>query len=203
MKLKDKIAIITGGARGIGRAIAERYVKEGYLWNSGNFMFRAGLLLDEFKNFEPDSFEAVDAAVHCAGTDLGFVTLDQQSFARATGKSIDYAVMERTKRAGIMPVSFGWSDVDSWQAVWELSERDALGNCGHNSGSGSIVFADSRDCYVNVLHDAMAVDSLDSCGIYFGTTGGQVYGSADAGEHWIPLVEHLPAVVSVEVQTLS
>ena len=59
-----------------------------------------------------------------------------------------------------------------------------------------------RDCYVNVLRDAMAVDTLDSCGVYFGTTGGQVYASADAGDNWEPIAEHLPAVVSVEVQTL-
>ena len=59
-----------------------------------------------------------------------------------------------------------------------------------------------KDCYVNVLRDAMAVDSLDKCGVYFGTTGGQVYGSADAGDSWSPIVEHLPAVLSVEVQTL-
>jgi photosystem II stability/assembly factor-like uncharacterized protein len=60
-----------------------------------------------------------------------------------------------------------------------------------------------RDCYVNVLRDAMAVDSLDSCGLYFGTTGGQVYASADAGDSWAPIVRHLPAVLSVEVQTLQ
>jgi len=60
-----------------------------------------------------------------------------------------------------------------------------------------------NNCYVNVLRDAMAVDSLDQCGIYFGTTGGQVYASADAGASWAPIVRDLPAVLSVEVQTLS
>ncbi len=60
-----------------------------------------------------------------------------------------------------------------------------------------------KDCYVNILRDAMAVDSLDKCGIYFGTTGGQVYGSADAGDTWAPIVRDLPAVLSVEVQTLA
>ncbi len=60
-----------------------------------------------------------------------------------------------------------------------------------------------KDCYVNVLRDAMAVDQLDKCGIYFGTTGGQVYASPDAGENWSPIVRDLPAVLSVEVQTLS
>jgi photosystem II stability/assembly factor-like uncharacterized protein len=59
-----------------------------------------------------------------------------------------------------------------------------------------------RDCYVDVLRDAMAVDSLDSCGIYFGTTGGQVYASADAGNSWEAIAEHLPRVSSVEVQTI-
>ena len=58
------------------------------------------------------------------------------------------------------------------------------------------------NCYVNVLRDAMAVDSLDKCGVYFGTTGGQVYASADAGDTWSPIVRDLPAVLSVEVQTL-
>ena len=60
-----------------------------------------------------------------------------------------------------------------------------------------------QDCYVNILRDAMAVDSLDKCGIYFGTTGGQVYGSADAGDTWTPIVRDLPSVLSVEAQTLS
>ena len=60
-----------------------------------------------------------------------------------------------------------------------------------------------RDCYVNVLRDAMAVDSLDKCGVYFGTTGGQVYGSPDGGDTWTTIAEHLPGVLSVEVQTLT
>ncbi|HJZ70000.1 MAG TPA: exo-alpha-sialidase, partial [Blastocatellia bacterium] len=59
-----------------------------------------------------------------------------------------------------------------------------------------------ENCYVNVLRDAMAIDSLDSCGVYFGTTGGQVYASTDGGDTWAPIVEHLPGVLSVEVQTL-
>jgi photosystem II stability/assembly factor-like uncharacterized protein len=60
-----------------------------------------------------------------------------------------------------------------------------------------------KDCYVNVLRDAMAVDTLDKCGVYFGTTGGQVYASADEGDNWAPIVRDLPAVVSVEVQTFT
>jgi mannose-1-phosphate guanylyltransferase/mannose-6-phosphate isomerase len=137
---------------------AERYVKEGYLWNSGNFTFRAGLLLDEYKSFEPDSVAAVETAVKNAGTDLGFVTLDTQAFGRATAKSIDYAVMERTKRAAVMPVSYGWSDVGSWQAVWELSDRDALGNSAH----GSVVFVDSRGSYVTTDKQLVALFGVEN-----------------------------------------
>ena len=73
---------------------------------------------------------------------------------------------------------------------------------GGNEWEGLTNGLPQKDCYVNVLRDAMAVDSLDPCGIYFGTTGGQVYGSADGGDHWAPLVRDLPAVLSVEVQTL-
>jgi len=139
---------------------AERYVKDGYLWNSGNFMFRAGLLLDEYKAFEPDSVAAVTAAVQNAGADLGFVTLDTPWFGRATAKSIDYAVMERTKRAAVMPVSYGWSDVGSWQAVWELSERDPFGNSEH--GSGAVVFVDSRGSYVSSDKQLVAMFGVEN-----------------------------------------
>jgi mannose-1-phosphate guanylyltransferase / mannose-6-phosphate isomerase len=147
---------------------AERYVKEGYLWNSGNFMFRAGLLIDEYKSFEPESVAAVTAAVESAGTDLGFVTLDAKAFARATAKSIDYAVMERTTRAAVMPVSYGWSDVGSWQAVWELSGRDALGN----SAQGSVVFVDSRGSYVSSDKQLVALFGVENLVVV--TTGDAV-----------------------------
>jgi mannose-1-phosphate guanylyltransferase/mannose-6-phosphate isomerase len=137
---------------------AERYVKEGYLWNSGNFIFRAGLLLDEYRNFEADSAAAVADAVNNAGQDLGFVTLDAQAFARATAKSIDYAVMERTKRAAVTPVAYGWSDVGSWQAVWELSNRDAAGN----ASNGSVIFVDSRGSYVTSDKQLVALFGVEN-----------------------------------------
>ena len=140
---------------------AERYVKEGYLWNAGNFLFRASLLLDEYKSFEADSVGAVVDAVAKAGTDLGFITLDPESFARANAKSIDYAVMERTSRAAVMPVSYGWSDVGSWQAVWELSSRDASGNAGHASGAGAVEFLDTRGSYAATDKQLVALFGVD------------------------------------------
>jgi mannose-1-phosphate guanylyltransferase/mannose-6-phosphate isomerase len=140
---------------------AARYVKEGYLWNAGNFLFRANSLLDEYKSFEADSVSAVVDAVAKAGTDLGFITLDPESFARAHAKSIDYAVMERTSRAAVMPVSYGWSDVGSWQAVWELSSRDAAGNAGHASGAGAVEFLDTRGSYAATDKQLVALFGVD------------------------------------------
>jgi mannose-1-phosphate guanylyltransferase/mannose-6-phosphate isomerase len=124
---------------------AESYIAQGYLWNSGNFVFRASVLLDEYRQFDAASVAAAAAAVAKAGSDLGFVTLDAASFGAAKPISIDYAVMEKTARAAVVPVSYGWSDVGSWQAVWKLSRKDAAGN----AAQGRAVFVASRDSYVS------------------------------------------------------
>ena len=110
------------------------------------------------RRFEPESGAAVEAAIEGAGTDLGFVTLPADAFGRATAKSIDYAVMERTERAAVMPVSYGWSDVGSWQAVWELSERDADGNAAQGNG----LFVDTRGSYVASDKQRVALLGLDN-----------------------------------------
>jgi mannose-1-phosphate guanylyltransferase / mannose-6-phosphate isomerase len=138
-------------------ATAENYVKSGYLWNSGNFMFRAGVLLDEYRNVDGDSVEAVGQAVTKAGRDLGFVTLDPEAFAKAKAISIDYAVMEKTSRAAVVPVSCGWSDVGSWHAVWELSDKDGEGN----AAQGAAVFEDSRNCNVSTDRALVALEGVD------------------------------------------
>ena len=122
---------------------ASRYIKEGYLWNSGNFMFGADTMLDDYRAFEPDSADAIAAAVADAGSDLGFVTLAAEPFAQARAISIDFAIMEHTTRAAVVPVSFGWSDVGSWQAVWELARRDSSGNAAR----GEALFLDTRGSY--------------------------------------------------------
>jgi mannose-1-phosphate guanylyltransferase / mannose-6-phosphate isomerase len=137
---------------------AARYVAEGYLWNSGNFVFRAGFLLDEFRRFEPDSAMAITTAVETAGRDLGFITLDAAAFARAGAKSIDYAVMERTERAAVVPASYGWSDVGSWQTVWQLSAPDAAGN----AASGPAVFVDASGSYIASDRQLVALLGLEN-----------------------------------------
>jgi mannose-1-phosphate guanylyltransferase/mannose-1-phosphate guanylyltransferase/mannose-6-phosphate isomerase len=137
---------------------AARYVAEGYLWNSGNFVFRAAFLLEEYRRFEPASAAAVAAAIETSGADLGFVTLDAEAFGRATAKSIDYAIMERTDHAAVMPVAYGWSDVGSWQAVWDLSERDDAGN----AAQGAAVFVDTQGSYVASDKQLVALLGVDN-----------------------------------------
>jgi mannose-1-phosphate guanylyltransferase/mannose-6-phosphate isomerase len=136
---------------------AAEYVGGGYLWNSGNFMFRARILLDEYRSVDAGSVQAVSDAVAKAGRDLGFVTLDEQAFGSAKAISIDYAVMEKTKHAAVVPVDCGWSDVGSWHAVWELSDKDGDGN----AAQGTAVFEDSRNCNVATDKALVALEGVD------------------------------------------
>jgi mannose-1-phosphate guanylyltransferase/mannose-6-phosphate isomerase len=126
-------------------AAAARYVRDGYLWNSGNFLFRADVLLSELARLEPEMAEAIEAAVTNAATDLGFLRLQPEAFARAPQKSIDYAVMERTDRAAVVVGEFRWSDIGSWDALFDITPRNAEGNVLQ----GSAVTIDTTDCVVH------------------------------------------------------
>ncbi|WLA68141.1 mannose-1-phosphate guanylyltransferase/mannose-6-phosphate isomerase [Bradyrhizobium diazoefficiens] len=156
--------VISGEVHAVARFVekpdavkAADYVNSSYLWNSGNFMFPATVLLDEYRKVDAASVEAVSNAVTNAGRDLGFVTLEPEAFGSAKAISIDYAVMEKTSRAAVVPVSCGWSDVGSWHAVWELSEKDAQGNAAH----GAAVFEDSRNCNVTTDSALVALEGVD------------------------------------------
>ncbi|MBV8697828.1 MAG: mannose-1-phosphate guanylyltransferase/mannose-6-phosphate isomerase [Bradyrhizobium sp.] len=156
--------IVTGQVRAIEKfvekpdqATAAEYVAARYLWNSGNFMFRAAVLSDEYRKFDAASVQAVAASVAKAGRDLGFVTLENEAFGAAKAISIDYAVMEKTTHAAVVPVSCGWSDVGSWRAVWELSDKDTLGN----AAQGAAVFEDSRNCNVVSDRAMVALEGVD------------------------------------------
>jgi mannose-1-phosphate guanylyltransferase / mannose-6-phosphate isomerase len=156
--------IISGEVRSVVKFVekpdpttAASYIKDGYLWNSGNFMFRASVLLDEYRNVDAESVQMVSDAVTKAGRDLGFVTLDPESFEKAKAISIDYAVMEKTARASVVSVTCGWSDVGSWHAVWELSDKDSQGN----AAQGAAVFEDSRNCNVSTDRALVALEGVD------------------------------------------
>jgi|ERR1700722_14083742 len=156
--------VISGEVRSVAKFVekpdpakAADYIRDGYLWNSGNFMFRASVLLDEYRNVDAASVQAVTDTVIKAGRDLGFVTLDPSAFEAAKAISIDYAVMEKTARAAVVPVKCGWSDVGSWHAVWELSGKDKQGN----AAQGTAVFEDSRNCNVSTDHALVALEGVD------------------------------------------
>ena len=111
------------------RQTAAGYLDAGtYFWNSGIFVFAARAFLDELARLEPSILSAARQALADAHEDLGFLRLDAKAFARAPATSIDYAVMERTASAAVLPVDIGWSDVGSWSSLWELSSHDAGGN---------------------------------------------------------------------------
>jgi mannose-1-phosphate guanylyltransferase/mannose-6-phosphate isomerase len=136
---------------------AERYIAEGYLWNSGNFFFRADVMRAELQAFQPEIAAAAEEAFAKAERDLGFLALDKEAFGRAPKTSIDYAVMERTKHAAVIPADIGWSDVGNWQAVWELSERDERGVSVRGQG----VAMDAKNVHIRSDHGLTAVVGVD------------------------------------------
>jgi mannose-1-phosphate guanylyltransferase/mannose-6-phosphate isomerase len=123
-----------------GAEVASRYIEDGYLWNSGNFLFRPDVMLGEIARLEPKIAQSAKLAVDGAATDLDFIRLFAPAFNQAPKKSIDYAVMEHTALAAVMPVDFGWSDVGSWNAVWDVIDRDDAGN----AVSGSVELVDTE-----------------------------------------------------------
>jgi mannose-1-phosphate guanylyltransferase / mannose-6-phosphate isomerase len=125
-------------------ATAAGYVADRYLWNSGNFLFHAATMLGEIERFEPAMAEAAKAAVEGLTRDLDFLRLAAEPFAQAPKKSIDYAVMERTRLAAVVPADLGWSDVGSWSTVWDVLDHDQAGN----ATDGPVVMLDSRNSLV-------------------------------------------------------
>jgi len=139
---------------------AARYVDDGYLWNSGNFLFRAETLLGEIERFEPEMRSVAAEAVDGLIGDLDFQRLPERVFARAPKKSIDYAVMERTSRAAVLPVDFGWSDIGSWTSLWQELDRDAAGN----AVDGPAILLDTRNSLVRseetILTTVVGLDDI-------------------------------------------
>ena len=160
------------------RAGAERLITEGALWNSGYFLFRADVMLAELEAFAPDVLAGARAALEQAVRDLDFIRLDAESFAACPKISIDYAVMERTGHAGVLPVSFPWSDVGTWDAVWQVLEHDAEGNAlrgrvelietknslVHSAGESLTTVVGLEDVVVVTTPDAVLVASKAQSG---------------------------------------
>jgi mannose-1-phosphate guanylyltransferase/mannose-6-phosphate isomerase len=136
------------------RAAAEAFVASGrFLWNSGMFAFSAEKYLTELERFDPAMLSAVRNAYATSARDLDFLRLDRDAFARCPSNSIDYAVMERTLDAVVVPSDPGWSDVGTWQALWAISPKDDAGNVA----SGDVQLHDAEGCYVRSENRHVAV----------------------------------------------
>jgi len=137
---------------------AERFLAEGgYRWNSGMFVFSAGRYLEELAHHAPDILEACRAAMAGAREDLDFVRPDEAAFLACRSDSIDYAVMEKSDRAAVAPCDLGWSDIGSWEQLWDVGEKDAAGNIAH----GDVLLHDARNSYVRSEDKLVAVIGME------------------------------------------
>ncbi len=137
---------VAGFAEKPDAGTAKRYLDEGgYFWNSGLFVFSARTFLNEVARLAPAVMEAARNALARAQSDLGFLRLDQAAFALSPNISVDYAVMEKTDAAVMLPIDIGWNDVGSWTSLWELGPRDAQ----NNYVRGDAVLEDSSGLYVH------------------------------------------------------
>lgn len=131
------------------KIVAEKYLESGdYLWNSGMFMFKASVYLRELKKYRPDILDSCMKSLEYSRLDLDFIRLDHEHFSTCPEESIDYAVMEKTKDAVVVPLNAKWSDVGSWSALWEISKKDEHGNAVR----GDVMAVESSDSYLYSQH---------------------------------------------------
>jgi mannose-1-phosphate guanylyltransferase len=169
------------------RATAEKLLAAGgYYWNSGMFMLGAESFLAEAQALSPASHAAARAAVEKARVDLDFIRLDQDSFAAAPDISVDYAVFEKSAKVAMVPVSFAWSDLGAWDAVWKVSARDAAGNVI----TGAATLSDTRNSFVISDKAHVVVDGLEDVAVV--ATEDAVYvGRLSRAQHVSAVVKQL------------
>jgi mannose-1-phosphate guanylyltransferase len=148
--------------------VAQDYFKSGnYLWNSGMFLFKASRYLEELEKFRTDIYESCVASAGELERDLDFFRVNKEVFEKCPSESIDYAVMEKTADAVVVPMDAGWSDIGSWSSLWDVSDKDQEGNVTH----GDVIVHNAKDCYVSTdnkfiaavgLEDIVIVDTKDA-----------------------------------------
>ena len=149
------------------QSTAEQYVKSGdYYWNSGMFMFRATDFLNELQALRPDILEASRAALDAATRDLDFVRLDPSAFEACPSESVDYAVMEHTHCAAVVPADMAWNDIGAWSALWNVAEKDACGNATRGdvmleNAQNNFVRAETRMVAMLGVSDLVVVETAD------------------------------------------
>ena len=147
---------------------AQAYVASGeYYWNSGMFLFRAGRYLEELQKFRPDIYAACEQAMSATDPDLDFIRVNEEAFLTCPDESIDYAVMDKTADAVVVPMDAGWSDVGSWSSLWEISAHTPEGNVHHgdvitHETENSFVYAESGLVTTVGVKDLVVVQTKDA-----------------------------------------
>lgn len=137
---------------------AGNYVRHGgYYWNSGMFLFKASRYLQELKTHRPDIAVACETATATVSSDLDFTRIDGDAFKACPDDSIDYAVMEKTRDAVVVPMDAGWNDIGSWSSLWEVSDKNETGNCV----SGDVMLIDTKNALVRAEDKLVTVLGLD------------------------------------------
>ena len=140
--------------------LAQKYITSGeYYWNSGMFLFKASRYLEELKKFRPDIYRACKGSMVAAQPDFDFLRINKEKFSECPSESIDYAVMENTTDAVVVPMDAGWSDIGSWSSLWDISKKDIDGNATH----GDVMLHNSSNSYIRTdgqLVAAIGVDDL-------------------------------------------
>ncbi|MDP1929721.1 MAG: mannose-1-phosphate guanylyltransferase/mannose-6-phosphate isomerase [Thiobacillus sp.] len=148
-------------------ATAQQYVDSGeYFWNSGMFLFRATDFLNELQNLRPDILDASRVALDAATLDLDFVRLDPVAFEACPSDSVDYAVMEHTQRAAVVPADMAWNDIGAWTALWDVADKDEQGNASRGdvmleNAYNNFVRAESRMVAMLGVSDLVVVETAD------------------------------------------
>ena len=138
--------------------VAQDYFSSGdYYWNSGMFLFRASNYLEELNKFRPDILERCQGSIMDVKTDLDFLRIDKDIFESCPAESVDYAVMEKTSHAVVVPMDAGWSDIGSWSSLWDVSEKDGEGNSTH----GDVILHNTCNSYVKSDNTLVAVIGVD------------------------------------------
>lgn len=149
-------------------ATAQGYLDSGdYYWNSGMFMFKASIYLQALQEFRPDILDACKRAFEAGSQDLDFVRVDAAAFADCPEDSIDYAVMEKTRDAAVIPLDAGWSDIGSWSALWEIGTKDEQGNVCKGDvlnirSSNSLVYAENKLVATVGVDNLVVVETKDA-----------------------------------------
>lgn len=176
---------------------AQRYIESGdYYWNSGMFAFKAGVFLRELEKFNPKMLEVCRAALQAAQKDLDFVRLDKEIFSTCPADSIDYAVMEKTTDATVIPLNAGWNDVGSWSALWDVTQKDDAGN----AIKGDVLTYDTHNAFIHSSNRLVTVVGLENL-VVVETDDAVMVAAKDRVQDVKAIVDQLKAQKRSEAQT--